>query len=60
MFRSSYQSGLLSVLFSVGSKPLQLWEPHSTREGMTTTLLGTLPITVSQLNRAGPRSPLMI
>ncbi|KAL6771645.1 FAP20 [Auxenochlorella protothecoides x Auxenochlorella symbiontica] len=28
MFRNSYQSGLLSVLYSIGSKPLQLWAPH--------------------------------
>lgn len=29
MFRNTYQSGLLSILYSVGSKPLQLWEPTS-------------------------------
>ena len=26
MFRNSYQSGFLSVLYSIGSKPLQLWD----------------------------------
>jgi hypothetical protein len=26
MFRNTYQSGLLSVLFSVGSKPLEIWD----------------------------------
>ena len=26
MFTNSYQSGFLSVLYSVGSKPLQLWD----------------------------------
>ena len=26
MFKNSYQSGFLSVLYSVGSKPLQIWD----------------------------------
>ncbi|CAJ0585520.1 unnamed protein product, partial [Mesorhabditis spiculigera] len=26
MFRNTFQSGLLSILYSIGSKPLQLWE----------------------------------
>ncbi|KAF1631580.1 UNVERIFIED_CONTAM: Cilia- and flagella-associated protein 20, partial [Eudyptes robustus] len=26
MFHNTFQSGLLSVLYSLGSKPLQLWE----------------------------------
>ncbi|VDM72464.1 unnamed protein product [Strongylus vulgaris] len=26
MFHNTFQSGLLSVLYSVGSNPLQLWE----------------------------------
>lgn len=30
MFRNTYQSGLLSILYSLGSKPLQLWEPSGT------------------------------
>ena len=26
MFRNSYQAGFLSILYSIGSKPLELWE----------------------------------
>jgi hypothetical protein len=26
MFRNTYQSGFLSILYSVGSKPLQIWD----------------------------------
>ncbi|CAJ0932191.1 unnamed protein product, partial [Mesorhabditis belari] len=26
MFRNTFQSGLLSILYSIGSKPLQIWE----------------------------------
>jgi hypothetical protein len=26
MFRNSYQSGFLSVLYSIGSKPLAIWD----------------------------------
>lgn len=26
MFRNTYQSGLLSILYSIGSKPLQIWD----------------------------------
>jgi hypothetical protein len=26
MFRNTYQSGFLSILYSIGSKPLQIWE----------------------------------
>lgn len=25
MFKNTFQSGFLSVLYSIGSKPLQLW-----------------------------------
>merc|ERR1712214_262264 len=28
MFKNTFQSGFLSVLFSLGSKPLQIWEQH--------------------------------
>lgn len=30
MFKESYQSGFLSILYSIGSKPLQIWEKNST------------------------------
>jgi hypothetical protein len=26
MFKNSYQSGFLSILYSIGSKPLQIWD----------------------------------
>ena len=26
MFRNTFQSGFLSVLYSIGSKPLQIWD----------------------------------
>merc|ERR1712137_253877 len=28
MFRNSYQSGFLSILYSIGSKPLQIWQQN--------------------------------
>lgn len=29
MFKNSYQSGFLSILYSIGSKPLQIWDKNS-------------------------------
>jgi hypothetical protein len=29
MFKNAYQSGFLSILYSIGSKPLQIWEKQS-------------------------------
>ena len=29
MFTNAYQSGFLSILYSIGSKPLQIWEKQS-------------------------------
>jgi len=26
MFKNSYQSGFLSILYSIGAKPLQIWD----------------------------------
>jgi len=34
MFRNTYQAGFLSILYSIGSKPLQIWDKkgvHSAR-----------------------------
>ena len=31
MFTNAYQSGFLSILYSIGSKPLQIWDKQSTR-----------------------------
>ena len=30
MFKNAYQSGFLSILYSIGSKPLQIWDRHGT------------------------------
>lgn len=30
MFKNAYQSGFLSILYSIGSKPLQIWDKKST------------------------------
>ena len=30
MFKNTYQSGFLSILYSIGSKPLQIWDKNST------------------------------
>lgn len=30
MFKNAYQSGFLSILYSIGSKPLQIWDRNST------------------------------
>ena len=30
MFKNAYQSGFLSILYSIGSKPLQIWDKSST------------------------------
>jgi hypothetical protein len=30
MFKNTYQSGFLSILYSIGSKPLQIWDKQST------------------------------
>ena len=29
MFKNTYQSGFLSILYSIGSKPLQIWSKES-------------------------------
>ena len=29
MFKNTYQSGFLSILYSIGSKPLQIWNKQS-------------------------------
>ena len=28
MFKSTFQSGFLSILYSIGSKPLQIWDKN--------------------------------
>ena len=30
MFKNTFQSGFLSILYSIGSKPLQIWEKQVT------------------------------
>ena len=31
MFKNTFQSGFLSILYSVGSKPLQIWDKKASR-----------------------------
>lgn len=38
MYRNAYQRGMLTVFFSVGSKPLNIWETH-TQDGYITRFL---------------------
>lgn len=38
MYRNSYQRGMLTIFFSVGSKPLAIWETH-TQDGYITRFL---------------------
>ena len=28
MFKNTFQAGFLSILYSIGSKPLQIWQRH--------------------------------
>lgn len=35
MFKNSYQSGFLSILYSIGSKPLQIWDKQSNYDVMS-------------------------
>lgn len=32
MFKNTFQSGFLSILYSIGSKPLQIWDKKVNRE----------------------------
>ena len=31
MFKNTFQSGFLSILYSIGSKPLQIWDKKGAR-----------------------------
>ena len=31
MFKNTFQSGFLSILYSIGSKPLQIWDKKVTK-----------------------------
>lgn len=45
MFRNTFQSGFLSILYSLGNKPLQLWDKHGTlraREAAVRACVGAL------------------
>ena len=46
MFRNTYQSGFLSILYSIGSKPLQIWD----KKGMTFPILLVYSIFNEQLS----------
>lgn len=44
MFRNTYQAGFLSILYSIGSKPLQIWDKK-----------GTLPLRLRGVREAQSR-----
>ncbi|ONI16820.1 hypothetical protein PRUPE_3G123900 [Prunus persica] len=35
MFKNTFQSGFLSILYSLGSKPLQIWDKEGLGFGLT-------------------------
>jgi len=42
MFKNTFQSGFLSILYSIGSKPLQIWDKEvSTKLSCHTLYVGT-------------------
>ncbi|KAF2984197.1 hypothetical protein EK904_013331 [Melospiza melodia maxima] len=40
MFKNTFQSGFLSVLYSIGSKPLQIWDKKVRRRARPATRPG--------------------
>lgn len=59
MFKNSYQSGYLSILYSIGSKPLQLWDVHGEAGGPRGRIVqGRLSPAWSCIQGAGTRSQL--
>ena len=54
MFRNTFQSGFLSILYSIGSKPLQIWD----KKGKCPTLHDTSPPACAPPRSAeAPRRP---
>ncbi len=51
MFKNTYQSGFLSILYSIGSKPLQIWDKQSNLYfiQLTTDTLNDLRIRIFNL-----------
>ena len=39
-FKNTYQSGFLSILYSIGSKPLQIWDKKAIRANRDVILKG--------------------
>ena len=37
MFKNTFQSGFLSILYSIGSKPLQIWDKQGNAFDMSET-----------------------
>jgi hypothetical protein len=48
MFKNTFQSGFLSVLYSIGSQPLQIWDRTVRCRGVALTLVPPPLATVSQ------------
>ena len=42
MFKNTFQSGFLSILYSIGSKPLQIWDKEVCKRNLFIILLLTL------------------
>ena len=52
MFKNTYQSGFLSILYSIGSKPLQIWDKQSISNFIKST---TDILSVSQIKTFNPQ-----
>jgi len=65
MFKNTFQSGFLSILFSLGSKPLQIWQQHIrnghikriTDPDITSSVLEIMGANVSTTYISAPAEP---
>ena len=48
MFKNTFQSGFLSILYSIGSKPLQIWDKEVNAE-LSCHTLNTNSLDIAQL-----------
>ena len=48
MFKNTFQSGFLSILYSIGSKPLQIWDKEVSAE-LSCHTLNTNSLDIAQL-----------
>ena len=67
MFKNTFQSGFLSILFSLGSKPLQIWQQHIqnghikriTDPDITSSVLEIMGANVATTHIGAPKDPKM-